>query len=767
MSLLNFRFYIFGLLFFTLIPGRNLHAQKVAVVLSGGGSRGAAHVGVLKALEENGIPIDYIVGTSIGAFVGGLYAAGYSPGEMEKFLTSEEIKRWSTGKPNPEYAILFPKDNPDASWIKIDFSPKKQLSKILPTNVVPTEEMDITLMELFAGASGISEGNFDSLFIPFRCVAADIDSSCAVVLSSGDLASAIRASLTFPFLFKPIRINGRLLFDGGMYNNFPQDVANEVFKADVISGSQVARNYPSPEPDDLLSQIQKMLMTDANFDLSVKNGVLITPNLIRPDLTDFSLAAEFIDSGYVETKRQMKKIRELITTFRDKDSVDRKRELFKQRILPYFIDSLNTEELNKYEAHYLNRLVLQGNSTVTLQDVKQGYYRITHDGFFHVGMPVLSLKENKDKYFLDLNLSKADRFSIKFGGNLSSRVANLGFVELNYKYLFSHGLNLKTNFYFGRFYSSFLLGAKLEYPSLKPFYLGTSIVYNHFDYFSSKIYFLEDLTPSYLIQNENYMSINAGLQVSQKGKIEGEFTYGRAEDRYYQSNNFTREDTADVTRFDFAKTSVKWEKNSLNRKLYATSGARFLIETQFITGKEKFVSGSLTGNPAHHSDFNHDWLRIHAVWDNYFKKIGIFKLGFYGEIMISGQKQFSNYTSSLLSAPAFTHIPESKTIFLPNYRAFNFGVAGLKFIFPITKTIDFRIENYVFQHYRQILQSDEKTVLRGEKFANRYYTGMAALVYNSFLGPVSFSVNYFDNPEDKFFFAFNIGFLIFNQRALD
>ncbi|MBE0639185.1 MAG: patatin-like phospholipase family protein [Bacteroidales bacterium] len=741
-------------------------AQKVAVVLSGGGSRGAAHVGVLKALEENNIPIDYIAGSSIGAFVGGLYAAGYSPAEIEVFLTSAEMKRWSTGEPNPKFTNFFRESEPDASWINLDFDFSKRISRILPSSLVSSEEMDFAIMELFAAANAAAGNDFDSLFIPFRCVASDIDESVPVILSRGDLGNAVRASLTFPFVFKPIRIEGRLLFDGGMYNNFPQDVAIEAFKPDLIIGSQVSRNYPSPDPDDIISQVQKMLMTDADFNLSVENGIIIKPNLVKPNLTDFSMAAQLIDSGYVETNRQMSNIREMITQYRTAEEVQQGRKAFTTRMLPYFIDSLNTADLNKYEAAYLNRLLFHKLQTVTLKDVKVGYYRIAADGFFNVGMPSLTLKENKQKYYLDLNLSKSDRFNVKFGGNLSTRVANLGFVEMNYKYLFTQGLNVAANVYFGRFYSSVLLGAKLELPSRTPFYFSTRVVYNHFDYFTSTIHFIEDITPSYLIQNEKYIRISGGVPTSTKAKIDAGFAFGQTEDIYYQSNLFTREDTADVTKFNFTKACIRWEHNTLNRKQYANAGSNFSLEMHLISGKEQFESGSLS-NEIPDNDQYHSWFRIRMVWDNYFKRLGPFRFGFYGEAMLSNQDFFTNYTSSLLAAPAFMHIPESKTIFLTNYRAYNYGVAGIKAVVQLSKNFDFRFENYLFQPYQQILKNQDHTPVFGEEYANRYYAGSVALVYNTFLCPISFSVNYFDNPEDKFFFAFNIGYLIFNKRALE
>ena len=159
----------------SLFSFSEVYAQKVAVVLSGGGAKGACHVGLLKALEENDIPIDYIAGTSMGAIVAGLYAAGYSPEEMEVLMTSEEFKKWAKGVIDTEYMYYYKKDPNDPSWVSVpvEISPKKFKPK-LPTNLVSPYEMDFQFIRIFADAGAAANYNFDSLFVPFRCVAADI-----------------------------------------------------------------------------------------------------------------------------------------------------------------------------------------------------------------------------------------------------------------------------------------------------------------------------------------------------------------------------------------------------------------------------------------------------------------------------------------------------------------------------------------------------------------------------------------------------------------
>ena len=181
-----------------LLWGRQGHTQKVGLVLSGGGAKGLAHIGVIKVLEANNIPIDYITGTSMGAIIGGLYAAGYTTDEMEELFRSDEFYFWSTGKIQQEFKYYFKQPEEDPGWIDFRLEKKDDKIRVLPpTNIIPQWQMDFTFMELMAPTTAVSKGNFDNLFVPFRCIATEVHRNKQVVLGKGDLGEAIRASMTF------------------------------------------------------------------------------------------------------------------------------------------------------------------------------------------------------------------------------------------------------------------------------------------------------------------------------------------------------------------------------------------------------------------------------------------------------------------------------------------------------------------------------------------------------------------------------------------
>ena len=163
-------------------------AQKVGLVLSGGGAKGAAHIGVIKALEENNIPIDYITGTSIGAIIGSLYAMGYSPEEMLELMLSKEFSYWQTGTVEEQYTYYFkePYPTPEFAHFSIDMSDSLQIkASFLPQSLINPIQMNQAFMALFSQATAKAGWNFDNLFVPFRCVASDIYTKKPIIFKNG------------------------------------------------------------------------------------------------------------------------------------------------------------------------------------------------------------------------------------------------------------------------------------------------------------------------------------------------------------------------------------------------------------------------------------------------------------------------------------------------------------------------------------------------------------------------------------------------------
>jgi NTE family protein len=262
---------------------------KIGLVLSGGGARGAAHVGVIEVLEELRIPIDYVAGTSMGAVVGGLYASGIEIGDLRVLLAELPWEALFTDR-TPRRDLAFRRKQDDRNFLS-DFSFGISDWKIrLPSGLIQGQKLELTLGLLTLPVATVR--NFDDLMIPFRAVATDIVSGEAVVLAGGDLADVIRASMAIPGAFAPVEIDGRLLVDGGSTMNLPVEVAREM-GADIVIAVDISTPLRSrAEIVSALSVTGQTVTMQIQQNTTYQVGLLDEDDfLIRPELGSVSTMA--------------------------------------------------------------------------------------------------------------------------------------------------------------------------------------------------------------------------------------------------------------------------------------------------------------------------------------------------------------------------------------------------------------------------------------------------------------------------------------------
>lgn len=755
-----------------LVCSNMAFSQKVGLVLSGGGASGIAHIGVIKALEENHIPIDYITGTSMGAFIGALYAAGYTPEQMEKLALSPDFQRIATGTISSKYVYYFKQKTPDASWITFRFSLDTSIITSIPTHLISPTPIDFALMQYFSGPTAAAHNSFDSLLIPFRCVASDIVAKKPYVFDKGNLGQAVRASISYPFYLKPIVIDGKMLFDGGLYNNFPADIMEKDFHPDIILGSNVSGNIEPPSEDNILSQIKNMLMTKTNYSLKGK-GLMITPDVEAGILTADNPKA-LIDSGYNATMRQMPAILKLVKRRVDSAQIAKRRQAFLGKQHPMVFNSLTIRNLNSSQRKYLQSVLMGKKDTISLAQVEKRYYKVATDPDIRSIYPLANYKDSSGFYNLDVTIKREKQFSGSFGGVISNRPISEGYVGAQYNYMGKEEADIYGNTYFGKLYTSALIDGKLYFPSSLPFYIEPAMVYNRWDYFTSSTEFFEDIQPPYLIQRDEYGKLDLGIPIGMRAKLVAGSNVVNLTNTYYQEVKFSPRDTADRTEFDASTEYLKFETNTLNRKQYASAGTKIFMQIQYVNGKEYYYPGSLNISRQETVQM-HEWGQLKFSFDNYYKQRGLLRLGVYLEGVYSYslyplkalQTYFTNYTATALMAPAFQPTPESQTLFLPNYRAFNYLAGGPKLIISFKPNIDLRFEGYIFLPYQSINNSNN-LAMYGKPFSERHYIGVASVVYNSPIGPVALSINYFDSdPLNSLSILFHIGFIIFNDKSIN
>ncbi len=746
-----------------------LKSQKIGLVLSGGGASGIAHIGVIKALEENGIPIDYITGTSIGALIGAYYTAGYTPKQIEEIVKTTFFRSITRGDVPVKYEYMVKERENFASWYTFKINPKAPYLKNLPTNAINSIPIDYYLMETFSGVSNNLNNNFDSLLIPFRCIASDVESKKSIIFKNGDLPSVIRASMSYPFYLRPIYIEGKLLFDGGLYNNFPINIMQSEFNPDYIIGSNVSEKTQSPDDDDLYLQLRNLLMNQATFNPLNEKGLLIEP-WSNVSIFNFDDAQRLIDSGYYATLRNMPLLKKQIHRQVYSADLMLKRKLFTdyKNLDSAVFNNIQVTGFNKNQIKFINKSLFYKQKPFTLSQLKKRYFRLASDDKIRHIFPVAQKDSLTNKYTLKLLGKNEKPFYIDAGAILSNRPISEAFAAIQYNFLGKIGFNAYVNGYIGKLYTGTFAKLRFDFPSKLPIFIEPSFSFSRWDYYTSSVLFYDFLKPAYLVQEDKFGELKIGVPVGNISQfnVAGGFTEWR--NQYYQKENFTKLDTTDNTYFDYWYTQVNYKINTLNRKMYATEGLYLNFRARALEGNETHIPGSTSTDTNKFVNKIHPtWLQVKFTIDNYIKTFKGFKIGVFGEAVYSTQTFFSNYQATILSAPAFNPTPESQTFFIEAFRAHNYLAGGLKAITTPIKSLDIRVEAYLFQPVLNILKTADDKATYSTPFLYRHFTGMVTAVYNTAVGPVSVGVNYYDQYQNPFSFFFHFGYIIFNRKSID
>ncbi|SOC79157.1 NTE family protein [Salinimicrobium sediminis] len=418
------------LLLLITLPGLSQEEDpKVGLVLSGGGAKGLAHIGVLKVLEEAGVRIDYIGGTSMGAIIGSLYSAGYSAHQLDSIfqrtnfniLIQDELPRaaktFYEKRDSERYAITLPFDNFDVSF---------------PSALSRGQNVYNLMSKLTLHLK--DQQDFSEMPIPFFAVATDVETGEEVILDSGHLPQAISASSAIPSLFNPVLIDGRLLTDGGVVNNYPVE---ELRKrgAELIIGVDVQDTLMAREE---LRSVFEILTQVSNFrtiaDMTEK--IEKTDVFIKPDITDFSVmsfekGAEIIQSGEQAARSHMEVLKEIAA----KQSKSSRQVRLEPGVDSLYITNLRIEGNNSYpRAYVLGKLKLQFPATVTYKDLSLGINNLSATkNFNRINYRLVPLNEG---YVLALQLEEnPNKTLLRLGLHYDNVYQSAALVNLTHKRL--------------------------------------------------------------------------------------------------------------------------------------------------------------------------------------------------------------------------------------------------------------------------------------------------------------------------------------------
>jgi NTE family protein len=355
---------------------------RVGLVLSGGGAKGMAHVGALKVIEELGIPVDYIGGTSMGSIVGGLYALGYTSIQLENYMKEADWENLLTDKVLRRHVSIYEKGERKRYWLQF---PVKGGKINLPLGILTGQNVSNLFTELASPA--YAEDDFSKLAIPFLCVATDIETGTEIVLEHGNLAKAMRASMAIPSVFTPEVIDGKRLYDGGLTNNFPANLVRDK-GIDILIGVDVTSQTKKNELNNIY-QVMEQVVFMASLPLKEDNKklckVLITPNISEYTASSFNAVDSLIMRGECAARLHYDDLKALADSLRgfEPDS-PKEQAICPQPLHSFYVNEVKVNGLKNISKDFiLQKLKLDFPCELTFAQLDDALDKVRGTQVFH------------------------------------------------------------------------------------------------------------------------------------------------------------------------------------------------------------------------------------------------------------------------------------------------------------------------------------------------------------------------------------------------
>lgn len=669
--------------------------SKVGLVLSGGGAKGFAHIGVLKVLEEAGVKIDYIGGTSMGSVVGGLYASGYNATQIDSIfqstnfneLINDFIPRSSKNfyeKRNDElYALVLPFD-------KFKIGIPEALSKgMYNFNLLSRLTRNVRHIR-----------DFNQLPIPFLCIGSNIETGTQVILDRGNLAQAMIASSAFPSLFSPVEIDGELLVDGGVTNNYPIDEIRKL-GADIIIGVDVQDDLRDRNS---LKDATKILVQITNLHSieKMKSNIEKTDIYIKPDIKDYGVIS--FDKG----KEIIKKGED--ATF----SVYEKLKVLGEQANPYVkpklkiqtdslqLKDINCNELDNFTKEYvLGKLRFKPGSKITYQQLEKGINNINATNNFSVinysfdandgGDDLnLNLKENPIKSYLKFGLHYDDLFKSGVLVNLTRKktffkndIASLDLImgdnfRYNFDYYVENGYNLSLGFKSS--FNQFSRNLPAEVSGLDYATLGVNSIFVDFSDLTSQAYFQSLFVQKFLIgagveykylkiKSETLANSDPIIDKSSYFSIFGYLKYDSFDNKDFPKKGwyFSGDIQSYLLSSDYTSTfnpfSIAKGDFGVAATLFDHATIKIQTEAGFSFGNESvpffnFVLGGYGFNAINNFRpfYGYDFLSVAA--NSYIKSTGTIDYEFYKKNHLNFSANFANAENDIFQSTDWISIPK-------------------------------------------------------------------------------------------------------------
>lgn len=684
--------------------GQQKQRPRLGLTLSGGGAKGLAHIGILKAIDSAGLKVDYITGTSMGSIIGGLYAAGYSADSIEYIASHINWDLLLSNQASLRTLFMEEKDEYNKYLVELPWVNNRFR---LPSGLLEAEELWIKLSELFFPV--YDRKNFNELSIPYRCVSTDVGNGEAVVIDSGEIATAIRSSLAIPSFFTAVDYQGHRLVDGGIVRNFPVRDVREM-GADLVIGSNVASGLL---PSSKVRNVIQVLLQVAFFREAIDNkqevplcNIYIPFHLEKYTMGSFSQAKEILDSGIAMGRRLYPRFKAL------KDSLDAiygPEEFHANRLPPvkqvrisgyevhglektsqdFFIHTTNLELNHSYTSHQISQLVRAAFGT-------RYYNRVTYslqpqpDSSCKI---IFSVQENPFTFAkVGLHYNKYSGISAIL--NITSR--NLFITNSRSSITLNIGENFRAR------------AEHLQYIGRrKNFAVDLTTQYDRFDVTTYNTYKLDGL------YRTQFFKADSRLQFSSQRN----FTVGVGERFEWVSY---RPAITSSLQFDgsnrFFSSFVFLKHNNLDRSIFPHRGSRLEVEGGWVASQQPEAEFFQNGSPSNPDSFlvaSNPYARICLTADQYIPLSSRSTV----EMLWQAGVNF-NYQRNIMN---------------------EFSIGGMTPLFRNQILFTGLQENSLYTPAVAAVQAG----YRYEIFNNAYITGRANLLLNNFISKSAF----FSNPQ--------------------
>ena len=743
---------------------------RIGLVLAGGGAKGLYHIGVIKALEENDIPIDYVSGTSMGAIIGALYAAGYTSDEMASIATSGEVEKWVSGKIDDRYRLFYTERQELPSMFSVyadvrsdSLNQRSSLNLALPYSFVDTSQIDMALIGIFSAASAAAGGDFNRLMVPLRVVAADINTHQQIIYRQGDLPLAVRASMSYPVVFRPVTDgDGRVVVDGGVYNNFPWQPLDEEFAPDFFIGSQcLDANTPATQDSSLEKQIMALVTTPTDYSVPEGRGIMIKRK-VGASLLDFAGGEATIEQGYADAMAAMPHLKEKVRARRSQADVQRRREEFRASFPELNFGELNVDGLSPREEEYaltfmnFSRKARRSREAISFDDVRERYFSLmTTEDFTTHAFPSVKYDSVKQSFSMSLNLDSKPSLRFRVGGNISSTVFNQAFFNVTHFHLARTALTTYADLFLGPVSSVVRAGGRALFLGHRPTYLDYSL---QGSWQSNLRGSFGNVTPARNTIDartiETYAHLGFGVATTRRSVFEAAVNAGYSFYSYIDSyDEPDNPSTHDELRF--VASRLQFQYSTLDKIEYPTHGARFTASAIGVIGRDRYENEALNAAGLWERA-QRQWVGAKIKWEHYPSnwKDWWFSVGYNLEAVYTTHSSFGNPYASILTSPRYAPTPHSRMLYMPEFFANQYAAVGVMPTFRLVTNLYLRAGVYA--------------MLRDSQVYNEYihYIGDFSFVYHTRIGPVSLSLTKYNfDTKNNLYVMFNFGYPIFAQRG--